>query len=47
MCPKVVEMVEAFDEALSALRREKFRLEADVKMAELKQLVHYQVGNHM
>ena len=37
-------MVEAFDEALSALRREKFVLEADVKAAEMKQLVYSQVG---
>lgn len=41
--PQVAEMVEAFDEALGSLRREKFKLESDVKMAEMKQLVHYQV----
>ena len=39
---EVSEMAEAFDEALSALRREKFRLEADIKAAEMRQLVHYQ-----
>ena len=39
---EVSEMAEAFDEALSALRREKFRLEADIKEAEMRQLVHYQ-----
>jgi hypothetical protein len=36
-------MIEAFDSALAALRREKFRLEADLKAAELKLLVYFQV----
>ena len=38
----VSEMVDAFDEALSALKREKLQLEADIKVAEMQQLVNYQ-----
>ena len=39
---EVTDMVSAFDEALSKLRREKFKLEADLKQAEIKKLVMYQ-----
>eukprot|EP00798_Chlamydomonas_sp_ICE-L_P007462 gene7462-603_t len=39
---EIDEMVEAFDSALSTLRREKFQLEADLKLGEIKMLVHYQ-----
>lgn len=39
---EVADMVEAFDEALSKLRREKLALEADLKQAEIKRLVMYQ-----
>jgi hypothetical protein len=38
----VAEMVDAFDEALGALKREKLKLEADIKVAEMQQLVNYQ-----
>lgn len=38
----VSEMVDAFDEALGALKREKLKLEADIKVAEMQQLVNYQ-----
>lgn len=37
-------MSEAFDGALSSLRGEKFRLEGELKMCEIRQLVHAQVG---
>jgi len=39
---EVADMVDAFDEALSKLRREKLALEADLKQAEIKRLVMYQ-----
>jgi hypothetical protein len=39
---EVADMVEAFDEALGKLRREKLSLEADLKQAEIKRLVMYQ-----
>ena len=39
---EVADMVEAFNEALAKLRREKFKLEADLKQAEIKKLVMYQ-----
>jgi cilia- and flagella-associated protein 44 len=39
---EIDEMVEAFDDALSQLRREKFRLEADLKLASIKSLVMVQ-----
>lgn len=39
---EVADMVHTFDEALSKLRREKFKLEADLKQAEIKKLVMYQ-----
>eukprot|EP00955_Chlamydomonas_euryale_P020938 221868-Chlamydomonas_euryale.AAC.1 len=39
---EIAEMAGAFDEALESLRREKFKLEGDVKAAELKQLLHHQ-----
>ena len=39
---EVEEMVDAFDSALGSLRREKFKLEADLKLSEIKQLVCYQ-----
>eukprot|EP00899_Mesostigma_viride_P010867 jgi/Mesvir1/19782/Mv13079-RA.2 len=38
---RVDEAVAVFDDTLEELRREKFRLEADLKMAELKMLVFY------
>lgn len=38
------EAVRTFDEALADLRREKFRLEADVKSAEMKRLVLFQAS---
>lgn len=41
---EVDEMAEAFDSALGALRAEKYRVEADLKQAEIRQLVHAQVG---
>uniref|UniRef100_A0A061QH80 Wd repeat-containing protein 52 n=2 Tax=Tetraselmis sp. GSL018 TaxID=582737 RepID=A0A061QH80_9CHLO len=39
---EVADMVDAFDDALSKLRREKFLLEADLKQAEIKKLIMFQ-----
>jgi hypothetical protein len=40
---EIEELASGFDEALGALRKEKFSLEADLKMCEIRQLVHAQV----
>lgn len=39
---EVDEMAEAFDSALTALRQEKLRTEADIKLGEMRQLIHAQ-----
>ncbi len=39
---EIKEMSSAFDSALSLLRRDKFRLEKDLKQYEMRQLVHAQ-----
>jgi hypothetical protein len=40
---EVHEMADTFDDALSSLRREKLSLEAQIKLCEIRQLVHAQV----
>jgi len=50
---EIADMQEAFDSALSLLRREKLNLEADVKAAQIKRLTYQQelqllkVGNNI
>jgi len=39
---EVLEMADTFDDALSTLRREKLGLEAQIKLCEIRQLVHAQ-----
>eukprot|EP00967_Tisochrysis_lutea_P023367 scaffold26789_cov20-Tisochrysis_lutea.AAC.1 len=41
---EVLEMADTFDDALSTLRREKLGLEAQIKLCEIRQLVHAQVS---
>ena len=41
---EINEMVDAFDDALTTLRREKFSLESQIKMGEITLLVHAQVS---
>lgn len=39
---EIEEMAAAFDSALTMLRRDKFKLERDLKLCEMRQLVHAQ-----